>query len=175
MSSVGCHKLLETLKYSGEIRTLLLVATVPRKRSKETVAREAWRGIFDFFWLHRDSQMHVLHELGLTPGHMKALFVLDLDEPRPMGALAEALRCDASTGTWLVDGLEEKGIVERQALPNDRRVKTVVLTPLGAKTKAALLERLYDPPELLLELDAADLETLGEIFGKLPGESPAAP
>ena len=151
------------------------MATVPRRRSKETLAGEAWRRIFDFFWMHRDSQMDVLRELGLTPGHMKALFVLDLDEPRPMGALADALSCDASTGTWLVDGLEEKGIVERQALPTDRRVKTVVLTPLGAKTKAALLERLYDPPESLLELDATDLDALVEVFRKLPGESPAGP
>jgi DNA-binding MarR family transcriptional regulator len=148
------------------------VATVPRKRSKETEAREAWRRIFDFFWLHRNTQMDVLRELGLTPGHMKALLVLDLDEPRPMGALAEALQCDASTGTWLVDGLEEKGIVERQAMPTDRRVKTVVLTPLGAKTKAALVERLHDPPDALLDLDVADLRALAEIFGKLPGESP---
>jgi DNA-binding MarR family transcriptional regulator len=151
------------------------VATLPRKRSKETVAREAWRRVFDFFWMHKDSQMDVLRELGLTPGHMKALLVLELNEPRPMGALAEALHCDASTGTWLVDGLEEKGIVERQALPTDRRVKTVALTPLGEKTKATLLERLYDPPAHLLDLDTTDLDALVDIFGKLPGESPATP
>ncbi len=173
MSSVGCHKLLESLKYHRGIRTLGIVATAPRKRRKETLAGEAWRGIFDFFWLHRDSQMGVLRDLGLTPGHMKALFVLDLDEPRPMGALAEALQCDASTGTWLVDGLEEKGIVERRALPTDRRVKTVVLTPLGAKTKAELLDRLYDAPDALLGLDVADLEALTQVLRKLPGESPA--
>jgi DNA-binding MarR family transcriptional regulator len=143
-----------------------------RKATKQALAERAWRQMHGFFWMHRDEHLAALRELGLTPGHMKALFVLKLDEPRPMGALAEALSCDASTVTWLVDSLEERGIVERRPLPSDRRVKTVVLTPLGEKTKGELLERLYEPPGVLLELDTKQLEALDRALAVLPSEGP---
>jgi DNA-binding MarR family transcriptional regulator len=64
--------------------------------------------------------------------------------------------------TWLVDRLEERGLVERRMLPADRRVKAVALTPAGARTKAELMERLYDPPDELLALDRTALEGLRE-------------
>jgi DNA-binding MarR family transcriptional regulator len=50
----------------------------------------------------------------------------------------------------------------------DRRVKTVVLTPLGAKTRAAVIERLHEPPDDLLALDREDLEELRAALAKLP-------
>ena len=50
----------------------------------------------------------------------------------------------------------------------DRRVKTVRLTALGAKTKRRLLERLYEPPQALLDLDRQDLESLKISVSKLP-------
>lgn len=128
--------------------------------------------MYGFFWLHRDEHLAVVRDLGLTPGHMKALAVLQPDEPRPMGAMADALMCDASTVTWLVDSLEERGIVERQTLATDRRVKTVVLTPLGEKTKAELIERLYQPPQAFLDLDLEQLEALDEALAVLPSEGP---
>jgi MarR family transcriptional regulator, organic hydroperoxide resistance regulator len=139
---------------------------------QDVLAGEAWRRLYDFFWQHRDEHLGMLREMRLTPGHMKALFVLDVEEPRPMGALAESLCCDASTVTWLVDSLEERGIVERRPLATDRRVKTVVLTSSGAKTKAELLERIYQPPELLRALAVEDLEALTRVLAKLPGEGP---
>ncbi len=153
------------LRYHDDVATA-------RKSKRQALAEKAWRQMYGFFWLHRDEHLAVVRELGLTPGHMKALFVLELDEPRPMGAMAEALTCDASTVTWLVDSLEERGIVERRPLPTDRRVKTVVLTPLGAKTKAELVERLYEPPQALLDLDVKELEALDKALEILPSEGP---
>ena len=116
--------------------------------------------------------MLVSQELGVTPGHVKALLELQPDQPRPMGALAESLHCDASNATWLVDRLEERDLVERGDVPTDRRVKTVVLTSLGVKTRAAVIERLYEPPEDLLALDRKDLEELRAALAKLPKSDP---
>ena len=113
----------------------------------------------------------IASELGLTPGHMKALAVLDADEPRPMRAMADALSCDASMVTWLVDRMEERGLVERLALPSDRRVKTVALTPLGVDTRDRLMSALYEPPAELLSLDTTSLETLRSQLSKLPAAS----
>jgi DNA-binding MarR family transcriptional regulator len=145
-----------------------------RSTSKATLAADVWRTIFGFFWSSgaRNSLIVASQELGVTPGHIKALLELQPGAPRSMGALAEALHCDASNATWLVDRLEERALVERGTVPTDRRVKTVALTPLGAKTRAAVIERLNEPPEDLLELDREDLEQLRAALAKLPQGPP---
>jgi DNA-binding MarR family transcriptional regulator len=109
----------------------------------------------------------VAQGLGLTPGHMKALLALDPDEPQPMGNLAQNFACDASTMTWLVDRLEEKGLVERKGLPNDRRVKTVALTAAGVKTKRELEAKMYEAPQFILDLDPDVLESLHDVLEDL--------
>jgi DNA-binding MarR family transcriptional regulator len=110
----------------------------------------------------------ILQEFGLSPGDLRALFALDGDQPRPMRALARAWNCDASNATWMVDRLETRGLVERRALLHDRRVKAVVLTPLGASTKRELLTRLHQPPDDFLALDRATLEDLRDALAQLP-------
>jgi DNA-binding MarR family transcriptional regulator len=139
-------------------------------RGKQAVAAEAWRLIAEFAFarFQAGEQMVLLRELGLTPGHLKALSILDPDEPKPMRAMADALACDASMITWLVDRLEERGLVERRMPPTDRRVKTVVLTPLGIQTRERLAEALYAPPADLLALDLSSLEALRDQLRKLP-------
>src|SRR5260370_18427119 len=90
--------------------------------------------------------MQVAGEFGLTPGHLKTLFELDADTGRSMGDLAGLLVCDASNVTWLVDRLEERGLVERPPHPSDRRVKSGVRTPAGVKIKPPPLKRTLAPP-----------------------------
>jgi len=80
-----------------------------------------------------------------------------------MRAMASTLCCDASMATWLVDRLEERGLVERHTPPGDRRVKTVVLTPLGIKTRDWLRASFYDPPSALLDLDVTSLKSLRKL------------
>ncbi|MBA3689978.1 MAG: MarR family transcriptional regulator [Actinobacteria bacterium] len=110
----------------------------------------------------------ILHELGLTPGHLKALAVIHPDEPRPMGVMADIMRCDASQMTWLIDRLEERDLVERRTMPSDRRVKSIALTPRGVEVRRLVLDKLFEPPEELLGLDATTLEALREHLQKLP-------
>ena len=48
-----------------------------------------------------------------------------------MGSVADVLSCDASTLTGIADRLEERGLIQRQIDPNDRRVKLLALTAKG--------------------------------------------
>ena len=141
--------------------------------TKAELAQQVWETLLGYLMTQRQHQLHAAHELGLTPGHVKAMFELDADEPVSMGALATVLTCDASSATWLVDRLEERGYVERRPHPHDRRVKTVVLTEDGAKTKARLVELLSIPPDDLVALDRADLERLRDALQLLPPHRPA--
>jgi DNA-binding MarR family transcriptional regulator len=141
-----------------------------RPGKKRAIAAEVWQMMRDltFAATQRGGHIGMLKELGLTPGHLKVLGALQPDEPRPMGALADACACDASMATWLVDRLEDRGLVERRMLPADRRVKTVALTALGIQTKERLFEHLDQPPPELLGLDTASLQALRRELAKLP-------
>ncbi|MDQ3767684.1 MAG: MarR family transcriptional regulator, partial [Actinomycetota bacterium] len=112
----------------------------------------------------------IAQDLGLTPGHVKALLALDPDQPQTMGSLAQSFACDASTMTWLVDRLEERGLVKRGGLESDRRVKTVALTPQGVRTKLELEERLYEPPRMMLGLGRVELEAMHDVLKELAFE-----
>jgi DNA-binding MarR family transcriptional regulator len=138
--------------------------------SKHALATEVWKLMANFATasFRTSAQAQLMSEAGLTPAHFRALSILDPDEPRPMRALADTLCCDASMATWLVDRLEERGLVERRTPPSDRRVKTIVLTPLGIKTRQRLRESIYEPPDALLDLDIPSLESLRSGLLKLP-------
>jgi len=118
--------------------------------------------------MRRSEHFTILRELGLTPGHLKVLAVIHPDEPRPMGVMAEIMQCDASQMTWLVDRLEERELVERRTMPGDRRVRTIALTPRGVEVRRLVLDKLYEPPDELVKLDAVTLETLRDHLRKLP-------
>ncbi|HEV2311251.1 MAG TPA: MarR family transcriptional regulator [Acidimicrobiia bacterium] len=140
--------------------------------TKGELAGEVWEQIASLFFAHSKSHLEVARELGLTPGHTKTLFELDEHDGKPMGELANAMACDASNATWLVDRLEERGLVERRPYPGDRRVKAVVLTEQGAKLRAQLIERMATPPEDLVALDREDLEALHAALDRLPHHPP---
>src|SRR4030095_3499786 len=105
--------------------------------TKAAIAAEAWGALLDLTMGQRNRFFGILQEFGLTPGDLRALFALDHAPPRPMRTLARAWACDASNVTWMVDRLERRGLVERQMLASDRRVRAGALTPPGASTKAA--------------------------------------
>ena len=108
-----------------------------------------------------------LSKRGLTPNDSRALGTLEVDAGKPMRALAEAWECDPSYATWIVDRLENLGLAERQPDPNDRRVKLVVLTKKGLRTRTQLLDDFHRPPAELAALDREDLEALDRILAKI--------
>jgi DNA-binding MarR family transcriptional regulator len=138
------------------------------RESKVAIATEVWGTLLEVVMGQRNRFFGVLGEFGLTPGDLRALSVLELERARPMGSLAQAWECDASNVTWMVDRLEERGLVERRVHPTDRRAKTVALTTLGAQTKADLFARLHHPPDELLTLDRKTLQALSTSLATLP-------
>ena len=141
------------------------------------VAARAWSLLLDWFVANRDRTATIAADFSLTLGDMRTLLTLDPDQPKPMGALAGDWKCDASNVTWLVDRLEDRGLVERRMSTVDRRVKTVVLTEVGQRTKEDLLARIHHPPDELLALPSGDLEALTRALEKLthgPGNDPGA-
>ncbi len=112
---------------------------------------------------------HACQAAGLTPPLLKALLSLDPDGDEPMRVLAKDWGCDASWVTGIVDGLEERGYVERRVLASDRRVKVVQVTPAGEQAKARAMERLHEPPASITALSRDDQEALRDLLRKVCG------
>jgi MarR family transcriptional regulator, organic hydroperoxide resistance regulator len=98
-------------------------------------------------------------ELHLTPSQGLALRRLDPDRPLAMSTLAEALACDASNVTGIVDKLETRGLIARRGADHDRRVKTLVVTERGRALRDRLIARLLEPPPAVCAL-SVDVKAL---------------
>ncbi len=86
-----------------------------------------------------------------------------------MHQLASILACDNSNVTGIVDRLEARGLVARKPYAQDRRVKHIVLTPLGAELRAGMESRMADGAADLGRLNAAEQRQLRDLLRKAAG------
>lgn len=140
-----------------------------RTESVASTAKEAWRSCHQLVFSEQGrARMHeVCESLDLTPGLMRALLTIPPGESRPMKQLAGEWHCDASYVTSLVDGLEERGVVERRAHPTDRRAKVIVLTDEGARMRDEVLDRVHEPPPWFDVLSEDEVGILRDLLAKL--------
>ena len=88
-----------------------------------------------------------------------------------MGKMAQAIRCDASNVTGIIDKLVTMGFAIRQEDPNDRRVKTVQLTPQGSERLQQVM--LAMPARLgYSRVSPHEISELRRILVKLTGGLP---
>jgi MarR family transcriptional regulator, organic hydroperoxide resistance regulator len=132
--------------------------------SDADLGREIWSLLHRLFRAERPAMMAICQEYQLTPPQAFLLRYLEPAKPMAMSELAEALGCDASNITGLVDKLEGRGLIERRPDRADRRVKMIVVTETGARFRAELVERLLEPPAALASLPEAKKQTLRDIL-----------
>jgi MarR family transcriptional regulator, organic hydroperoxide resistance regulator len=140
--------------------------------SAET-AREAWNLMWRIFMEDKPRRWAILSELGLSMQQSMALTNLEPGVPMPMGALAEAMRCDNSNITGIVDRLEAAGLAERRPSERDRRVKAIVLTPRGERMRAEVVRRGGEPPPVIAALPPEDVVALRDLLARAVAERPA--
>jgi MarR family transcriptional regulator, organic hydroperoxide resistance regulator len=128
------------------------------------MGREAWKLLFKLLQDDKGTVQSVWAELELTPAQAHLLYRLEPAKALPMVGLAEALSCEASNVTGLVDKLEARGLIERRVDPNDRRVKMIALTASGQRFRVKLLERLSEPPPFIASLSKEDKAALFAIL-----------
>ena len=137
--------------------------------TSRTPVEDAWELMGRLFWQLRPRMLRVASEFGLSPPQLFALRALDPDEPVPMSTLANALHCDNSNVTGLVDKLEAQGLVERRPAEHDRRVRMVVVTERGSAVRDRLTEVIQEVPPELAALSAADQLTLHDVLRRALG------
>jgi DNA-binding MarR family transcriptional regulator len=137
----------------------------PTTPGAETPAAEAWELLRMLFGQHRRRFLIAAAEFDLHAAQAGAL--LHLASPLPMHVLATLLVCDSSNVTGIVDRLEARGLVARRSSAEDRRVKHVVLTPAGRRTRARLLDRVGRAPDGLDRLSAAEQRQLRDLLRQM--------
>ena len=72
---------------------------------------------------------------GISMTHLHILWLLEHHGDLPMGRLAELVDVSLSNASGLIDRMEERGLVERIRVADDRRVVIVRVSPEGEKIR----------------------------------------
>ena len=86
--------------------------------------------------------VQALTDSPLTPSQLFLLRQLWFEDGLPLRDLGVRSQLDATSTTWLVDQLEQAGLVERRRNDTDRRIVRVWLTEAGRRTQAELVPAL---------------------------------
>ncbi len=100
---------------------------------------------------------------GVSMTHFHVVSMLERHGEMPMSRMADLLDVSLSNATGIVDRLEERGLVERVRVPDDRRVVLVRTTDLGRSTLAEM-EVLKDEMlrRMFARLDTAQLARIAQ-------------
>ncbi|HVR62155.1 MAG TPA: MarR family transcriptional regulator [Polyangia bacterium] len=144
-------------------------ATARAKDAQESaeLAARAWHLLGEVALTMRAAWLDVAAEFDLTPAQALALRRLEPNTPLPMNTLADAMLCDASNVTGIVDKLEARGLIERQAIEHDRRVKMLAVTKRGEELRRRLLHRGLRPSPAVAALAPDDHRQLIAILDRL--------
>jgi len=110
---------------------------------------------------HYDAKLAELH-LTLP----QAMLLRQLGDALPMNEAADKLHCDPSNVTGIVDRLEARGLIERQHLTTDRRVKHLALTPAGRRLRGKV-EKILSAAPGVSNLAASDQAALLDLLGQI--------
>jgi DNA-binding MarR family transcriptional regulator len=124
---------------------------------------EAWSLMHWMMVTNKQRLFAMAQEFELAPQQMIALRMLGAG-PRKMSELADALFCDNSNVTGIVDRLEERGLLRREAAEGDRRVKLLVLTKEGERMRLEITKRMAEPPPPIASLSEKDQRDLRDIL-----------
>jgi DNA-binding MarR family transcriptional regulator len=105
---------------------------------------------------------------GVNARELAVLMLLDSHEPESQQHAAGRLGVDRTTMVGLLDGLEGKGLVARQADAGDRRRNVIVLTGAGRRTlKKATAASDEAERQLLSGLSETDAARLRDLLGRV--------
>lgn len=95
-----------------------------------------------------------LLRLGVSMAQLHILYTVQRNGEMTMSRLAEVLDVSLSNATGLIDRMEERGFIERNRVPTDRRIVLVRVTIAGER--------------MLREVDALTDDLLRSVLGRLP-------
>lgn len=131
-------------------------------RPDETTPASIAAGIHDMIAGFRCAGTGRLVKSGMSMTHMHVLWLLEHHGALHMSHVADLLDVSMSNATGIVGRMEERGLVERERVADDRRVVLVHLAPGGRQALDAMEAIKQDRVQSVLRhLDRAQLERVG--------------
>jgi DNA-binding MarR family transcriptional regulator len=107
---------------------------------------------------------------GISMTHLHILWLLEHHGDLTMGRLAELVDVSLSNASGLIDRMEERGLVERIRVPDDRRIVLVRASADGARMRDEIEAIKQDQMRAILgNLDGDQLTRLFGAVGDLRG------
>ena len=137
-------------------------APAPRDwAADEERALRVWIALARCYFTVSRSLTNTIAGYGLTGPQFGILEALHHLGPLPLGELAEKLLVTGGNVTYVMDRLEEQGLVYRDRSGEDRRVVQAKLTPEGRKLISGVFpQHAVAVRELMAELDEGEQEEL---------------
>ena len=136
----------------------------------EAPSRRIAAGIHDMIAGFRCAGTGRLVKAGVSMTHMHVMWLLQHHGDLTMSRLADLMDVSLSNATGIVDRMEERGLVERVRVPDDRRVVLVRIAAGGLQTldtvEAIKQDRLG---AILGHLDAMQLDRVASALDDLRG------
>jgi len=142
------------------------MSTPPKTRRPDELTLEVVELIGTVVARYHEEYEEAAGRHALTGAQARLLGLLSL-EPLPMRRLAQKLKCEPSNVTGIVDRLEARGLVERQADSADRRVKLAVATEEGARVAGSLRDSLGFAREPLAGLSREERVSLRDLLQRM--------
>lgn len=124
----------------------------------------------------RLEDLHTTHlaPWGISGRELAVLLLLEGQEPESQQQAAERLGVDRTTMVALLDGMEQQGLIARQADVTDRRRNVIVLTAAGHRTLVGAKAASDDAErQLLSDLSEVDAQSFRKLLGQIvPGSRP---
>ncbi|WP_135453093.1 MarR family transcriptional regulator [Mycobacterium sp. DL99] len=117
------------------------------------------------------AEQPVLDAHGLSMWGYVVLLALDRSSVRTQAALADAIGADKTRIIRTLDDLQQQGFIEREADPDDRRVRLLAITEAGRAIKDAVQREIQRGEEHWLgELTADDRKVFLRVLQQLTRE-----
>lgn len=146
------------------MRTIDPAATVGADSPQARIAS----GIHDMIAGFRCAGTGRLVKAGVSMTHMHVMWLLQHHGDLPMSRVAEMLDVSFSNATGIVDRMEERGLVERVRVPDDRRVVLVRIAAHGIQALEEIEAVKHDRLQAILgHLDAAQLSRVASALDDL--------
>ena len=118
-------------------------------------------------WVFDDFKAHI-GTLGVSPGEFGLLTLIKANDGLTQNELAAAVGLNKSTLTPALQRLEQKGLVERRPIRQDRRYNTLTLSKAGAALYPELLSRVEaHDRSVTANLSDGERSDLLRLLGKL--------
>ena len=136
----------------------------------ETPRERIAAGVHDMMVGFRCAGTGRLVKAGVSMTHMHVMWLLQHHGDLPMSRVAELLDVSFSNATGIVDRMEERGLVERLRVPDDRRVVLVRIATGGIQAIEEIEAVKQDRLQAILgHLDAAQLDRVAAALDDIRG------